>query len=167
MEINYEELVKQADVRVFQCAKCGKNFARSRSAGTRTYCSRQCYLEAVQSAKKKAKEKKKAVTFVCKECGREKTVPSDCFVRDYCSKSCAANAAWKERRSRETVEDWYDMPYDPELTWKREHGRWICPYSDGGVLCSVRACTKCGWNPDVELRRSVGIIGRMILEGSV
>ena len=63
---------------------------------------------------------------VCKNCGKE--ISGD---RKYCSLRC--NKAYKQRQY-----------------YKNNH--LLCVHNEA-VVCKLRNCQRCGWNPDVEASR--------------
>lgn len=81
---------------------------------------------------------------VCKQCGKP-FIPSNASkLQACCSKSCAAKWRWTSPEASE---------YDPDLEWKYEDFKWVCPYHVN-VACRTRRCNSCGWNPVVEKIRN-------------
>lgn len=76
------------------------------------------------------------------------------FICEYCGKTFTGENIYHEYRfcSRECAVDGRSKPYDVTLDWKKEQGKWLCPYNEG-CACRWRNCFYCGWNPDVLKKR--------------
>lgn len=67
------------------------------------------------------------MVFKCKQCGKEFDGQPGEFNRVFCSGKC-----------------YHDF--------RRKQKQFTCPHNEG-VVCSLKRCYTCGWNPDVEKRR--------------
>lgn len=92
--------------------------------------------------------------YICEQCGKAFTGKFDWHNYRFCGKSCAA-----KHRNDAMVQN----NYDPELDWKKEDGKWVCPYR-ANIGCRTRKCTSCGWNPAVERMRNRKLMVRFELE---
>lgn len=181
--MDYENL-KPGDTVTWVCKHCGKEFEARWSKGIRIYCSNQCAGAArtaaanarkAEEAKAKAakrekleRDKQQRLKFSCKFCGKVSTVKFPCFVREYCSSACKQKAQWVQQHSQMGGKsEWGGQCFDPELDWQmHDQRRWNCPYQEG-VVCMSRVCTRCGWFPEVAVKRSAGIVMELILGGGV
>ena len=76
--------------------------------------------------------------YTCPMCGKVKRVAYECDVRTYCSNLCAARA-----RHGKTYEVGGECVFQPE-----------------SVMCNLRTCGKCGWNPVVAKARLDAFMGK-------
>ena len=98
------------------------------------------------------------IEYTCKNCGKVLYARWPSYVRETCSYKCAGEWQWKGNRKKRNA----DEDFDPDIEWKRNHGKWVCPYAND-VSCFVRNCKQCGWHPEVAKER----LEKFIREGKV
>ena len=77
--------------------------------------------------------------IICAECGKKAIDMSSTQTRKYCSEECAT-LAWRKSRGYVYTELKHHCTYNKE------------------VRCRVHACSKCGWNPEVEQKRKAAYV---------
>lgn len=77
---------------------------------------------------------------ICVGCGTTFYSERD---RKFCSTRCY-KTYWQSARRKNT----------------KSAAQWTCPMNEG-VICRIRTCTSCGWNPDVSQKRLLNIKQRL------